>query len=74
MSESDNLLPRIWERKISAFAVLLLILFVGATAAESWNIINIVQSGETPPYQIDTAAQLIGAIGSILLTIGLVVL
>lgn len=74
MNEPDSLSSRIWERKISAFAVLLLVLLAGATIAESWNIINIIQNSETPPYQIDTAAQLIGAIGSILLTIGLVVL
>lgn len=74
MTESDGILLKIWERKISAFAVLLLILFLGAVIAESWGVINIIQDSEMPPYQIDTAAQLIGAVGSILLTIGLVIL
>jgi len=74
MSESNTLLSKVWKRKISAFAILLLILLAGAAIAEWLGAINIIQSSETPPYQIDTASQLIGAIGSILLTIGLVVL
>jgi len=74
MCEINENLAKLWKRKISIFAILLLLLLLAATIAEIYGVINIIKNSETPPYNIDTVAQLIGAIGSILLTIGLVVL